>query len=385
MLPKNPGQWERIDRFLMSFSADEKVALVHDADPDGLCSAVLMNKLLQRLRGKPADLHLTPPKGTRNTVHPDTIAALKKKRVSKVIFTDLGVHEDAKLIKKLEKDFQMLIIDHHSFFSDITSERTVLAMPQLIADDIEPARYASTKIAYDIANRHTGMEDCDWIAAIGIISDMASSAWPDFLGNVFARHELKPNPKDWFRTDLGSVSGMFFSAMTIDEKNVNYCFDTLMRATEPKGALKDKKLLALRRAFDREINTWVQRAPKLMEKHPDKKLIWYEVKPKYRINSPVATILSLKPQYNDWVVLILEVGRDVVKISGRCQSQSVAVNRLLKESVKGLRDAAGGGHVPAAGAQLRTRDLPVFRQRILDGLGKNLYTTKPNQQTIAKR
>jgi len=380
MLPKNPERWERIDRFLMSFSPKEKIALVHDADPDGLCSAVVMNKLIQRLRGKPADLHVTPPKGIRNTVAPETAALLKKRKISKIIFTDLSLHEDAATLKKLEKQFEMLIVDHHALFSDVTTDRTVLALPQLLADDIEPARYASSKMAYDFANRHADLSDCDWIAATGTISDMASSAWPDFIAQVFARHNLKPNPKDWFHTDLGTISGAFLAAMTIDDKNVNYCFDVMMRAQSPKDVLKDKKLASLRKTYDREINTWITKAPKLMEKHDNLKLLWYEVSPKYRVNSPISTILSLKPQYYDWVIIILETGKGIVKVSGRCQSQRVRMNELLRNATKGLKDAAGGGHIPAAGASLRAADLDVFKKRILEGLSKNLYTTKENQQ-----
>ncbi len=384
MLPKNPAQWERIDRFLMSFSPDEKVAIIHDADPDGLCSAVVMSKLVERLRGKPADLHLNPPKGTRNTILPEVLELLKKKHITKVIFTDLPVHEDTAAIKKLEKQCTVLIIDHHTFFQDITSERTVLAMPQLLADDIDPSRYASSKLAYDLANRHSSMDESDWIAAIGTISDMAGSAWPEFLSQVFAKHGLKENPKDWFKTELGSVSGSFLAAMTIDEKNIDYCFDLVMRAQRPQDVFKDKKLSVLRKTFDKEINTWITQAPKLMEKHDKLKLIWYEVQPKYRVNSPISTILSLRPDYRDWVILIVDKRKDRVSISGRCQSQRVRMNDLLKNATNGLKDAAGGGHVPAAGATVQVKDLGVFKQRILEELSKNLYTPK-EKQPLKKR
>jgi len=379
MIPKNPEHWERIDRFLMSFSPKEKIAIVHDYDPDGLCSAVIMNRLIERLRGKPADLHFTPPRGAKNTVAPEVFAKLRQKKITKVIFTDLAVHEDAAAVKKLEKQCEIMIIDHHQFFHDLTSERTVLAMPQLLADDIDPSRYTSTKLAYDLANRHAGMEECDWIAAIGTISDMAGREWPEFLAQVFEKHKLRPNPKDWFKSDLGTVSGMFFSAMAIDAKNVEYCFDVLMRALKPQDVFKDKKLTALRNAFDKEINTWIMQAPKRMEKDEKLKLIWYEIAPKYHINSPIATILSLKPQYQDWVVTIIEKDKGVVSLSGRCQSKRVAMNLLLKDATKGLKDAAGGGHVPAAGAHVRAQDLAVFKQRILDMLSKNLYTHKEKQ------
>lgn len=379
MIPKNPEQWARIDRFMMSFSPKEKIAIIHDADPDGVCSAVVLNRMIERLRGKPADWHYSTRKPNRNTIAPDIVKALKSKKISKVIFTDLPVHEDAAAVKALEKECEILIIDHHTFFQDITSDRAVLAMPQLLADDIEPSRYTASKLAYDIANRHADMEDSAWIASVGLIGDMAGRNWPEFLSKVFEREKLKPNPHDWFRTTLGEVSEVLLAAMIIEEKNINYCYDALMKAKSPQDVLDDKKLRSLRKSFEAEISRWVREAPKLMEKHDNLKLIWYEISPKYHINSPVSTMISLNPKYTDWAVLVLEKDKEVVRISGRCQSGRVKMNELLKESVKGLKDAAGGGHIPAAGAHLRSSDAGKFRQRVIDGLSKNLYTNTDKQ------
>lgn len=374
MIPKNPKQWKRVDQFLMRFDPKEKIVVVHDADPDGLCSAVLLSRLIKKLRGKPVDYRLVQP-GERNTVHPKLLATFKKKKISKAIFVDLPVHEDEKGIKKLEKQCSSLIIDHHTFFKDVTSEKTVLAMPQLIADNIDPSRYCTSKLVYDFAARHASVEDLDWIAAIGIIADMAGKEWTGFLAKVFKKYGLKPNPKDWFHTKLGEISGMLFATMTVDKKNIGYCFRVLMKAAKPQEVFNDKKLKSYRQKFDKEINKWVSAAPKKAEKHKNVKLLWYEVKPKYRVNSPIATILSLKPEYKDWVVLIVDASGDKTKISGRCQSQRVKMNELLKATTKSLKNASGGGHVPAAGASVRKKDLPELKKKILGMLSKNLYTT----------
>jgi single-stranded DNA-specific DHH superfamily exonuclease len=380
MIPKNPQQWERIDRFMMSFSPQEKIAIIHDADPDGLCSAVVLSKLIEKLRGKPADLHYSTRKFVRNCVSPDVLQMLKQKKISKVIFTDLPVHEDADSVKRLEKQCEALIIDHHTFFHDITSERAVLAMPQLLADDVDPSKYTASKLAYDLANRHTDMEEFAWIASVGLIGDMGGSAWPDFLEKVFERQKLKPNPKDWFRTDLGSVSELLLSAMIIEDKNINYCYDLVMDASSPGDVLKDKKLVAIRKSFQQEISKWVKTAPSLMQKDDRLKLVWYEITPKYHINSPVSTILSLNPKFSDFVILLVEKDKDIVRVSGRCQSKRVKMNELLKNAVNGLKDSAGGGHIPAAGAHMNKSELQKFKKRILEMLSKNLYTNEPNQE-----
>ncbi len=297
---------------------------------------------------------------------------LKSKKVSKVIFTDLPVHEDSAAVKMLEKQCEILIIDHHTFSQDITSGRAILAMPQMLFDGADPSRYPASKLAYDLANRHADMEDCAWIAAVGLIGDI-------FLAKVFERIRLKPNPNNWFMTDLGKVSELLLAAMIIDDKNIDYCHDALMKAKAPKDLLDDKKLVTLRKSLEKEISRWVRDSPKLMQKDDRLKLIWYEIAPKHHINSPVSTALSLNPKYADYAILVIEKGRDIVRVSGRCQTGCIKMNQLLKNAVKGFKDSAGGGHIPAAGAHFMIADLLKFRQRILDMLSKNLYTHKENQ------
>ena len=286
MLPKNPEQWARIDKFLMSFSPQERVAIIYDADPDGICSAVLLSKMIGCLRGKPADFHYSTRKFLRNSVSPNILKLVRKKKISKVIFTDLPVHEDVASVRRLERYCEVLIIDHHTFFRDITSDRVVLAMPQLLAEDIDPARYPASKLAYDFANRHTNIECFAWIAAVGLIGDMAGSAWPEFLTDVFERQKLKPNPKDWFKTALGEISELLLAAMIIDDKNIGYCYDSLMKAKSPADILKDKKLVLLRKSLEKEISKWVRDAPKLMQKDDRLRLIWYEICLLYTSPSP---------------------------------------------------------------------------------------------------
>jgi single-stranded DNA-specific DHH superfamily exonuclease len=380
MMPKNPERWERIDRFMMSFSPQEKVAIIHDADPDGVCSAVVLSRMIEKLRGKPADLHYSTRKFVRNSITPDVMKMLKQKRISKVIFTDLPVHEDAAAVKRLEKQCEVLIIDHHTFFHDIISDRAVLAMPQILADDVDPSKYTASKLAYDLTSRHTNMEDYDWIASVGLIGDMGGSAWPEFLSKVFEHNKLKPNPNDWFRTELGKVSELLLGAMIVDDKYAGYCYDLLMKCKSPADVLADKKLSALRKSIEQETSKWVKSAQKLMQKDDKLRLIWYEISPKYHLNSPISTMLSLNPKYHDYAILVVEKNRDIVRVSGRCQSKRVKMNELLKNAVKGLKDAAGGGHIPAAGAHFKPADIGKFKERILEGLSKNLYTNQPNQE-----
>lgn len=377
MIPKNQAQWERIDRFLMSFSREEKIAIIHDYDPDGLASAVIISRMIERLRGKPADFVFPPPKGSKSTIAPEVFAELKKRRIKKVIIADLGVHEDSQAVKKLEKQCEILIIDHHQFFQDLTSERTVLAMPQLLADEIEPALYPSCKLSYDLANRHALMEDCDWIASAGIISDLAGSAWPDFLSRACGHNSLK-------QAELEVLPRTLFSAMSMDKKNVQYCYTALMNSSSPQDVLNDKKLSGLRKKYDAEINAWLSKAQKNAELHKDARLFWYEILPKYHVSSQLSTSIASKPQYKDWVVLVLERSKDFVRLSARCLSGRVRVNDLLRSATKGLKNAGGGGHPLRGGAHVLIKDLEVFKKKVIDGVSKGLYTQNEKPTTIKR-
>ena len=41
------------------------------------------------------------------------------------------------------------------------------------------------------------------------------------------------------------------------------------------------------------------------------------------------------------------------------------MNLLMKKGVEGLRDASGGGHIPASAARIREDDLGKFKENIL--------------------
>ena len=58
-----------------------------------------------------------------------------------------------------------------------------------------------------------------------------------------------------------------------------------------------------------------------------------------------------------------------VTLSARRQDRKKDMGKLLHDSVYGLPDGNGGGHVPAAGASLLRQDYPEFKKRLLENHG----------------
>ena len=82
---------------------------------------------------------------------------------------------------------------------------------------------------------------------------------------------------------------------------------------------------------------------------------------KYRIHSPLSTILGLKYPHN--TIIIIRAGRGIA-VSARRGDKKIAVNDFLEKAVKGFKGANAGGHIPAAGAGFHKKYLNTFKQRI---------------------
>jgi hypothetical protein len=119
--------------------------------------------------------------------------------------------------------------------------------------------------------------------------------------------------------------------------------------------------MKFKRAIDKELNYWIKRFNRKAEKHGD--LYWYEITPTHRVHSPISTILGLK--YPHRTILVLDARKPMISVSARRGDKAIAMNTLLEKAVAVLPNANAGGHVPAAGAGLRKRDLPIFKARVL--------------------
>jgi single-stranded DNA-specific DHH superfamily exonuclease len=87
---KNKKLVNKFKDFINSITKKDRVAVIHHTDPDGVCSGVIISKLVERARKKKIDLRINQ-KGNIHHITDRTLKKLKSKEINKVIITDLTV------------------------------------------------------------------------------------------------------------------------------------------------------------------------------------------------------------------------------------------------------------------------------------------------------
>jgi single-stranded DNA-specific DHH superfamily exonuclease len=361
---KNKKRIKRFKDFISSITKKDRVAVIHHTDPDGVCSGVILSKLVERIRKKKIDFRINQ-RGNIHYITDDTIKRLKAKKINKVIITDLTVDEHPVGVKKLSEFASVLIIDHHPVYNDLDSKKIVM-IKSFFVSDISSSRYCAAKLSYDLANLMVDLSDLDWLAAVGSIGDIATGPFRPWLRKVFRRHRIKLK-KDLFKTRLGGVAILISSAESFDVKNVKLCFDIIYKARTYRDVLKSR-LRVFRKKIDDELQHYIRNMRSLAEIYPDLDLIYYEMRPKYHTKSPLCTILGIK--YPNKTIVTVDLRKGMVSASARRSDSKVAVNKLLSGAVKGFKSANAGGHVFASGANFYKKDYKKFKKRIISLLKK---------------
>src|SRR3989338_3386777 len=211
---------KRIDEFVNSLDKDTKIGLIHDTDPDGICSGVLFNKAVERIRYRGVDFRIKQKHNDVGLTR-ETLDEIKSLKPDWVVVTDKAVDSDPVMFHEAEKYCKFLIFDHHRILADLNSEQTIFVKSQYINPKIDGSLYPTTKLVYDLLSKHVDLTDLDWIAAVGVISDMAQIQWTDFLDTVFAKYNVAKGT-NYFDSSIGKVSGLISTADTCGKSDESF-------------------------------------------------------------------------------------------------------------------------------------------------------------------
>src|SRR3989338_9367793 len=182
---------ERINAFkdfITSISPDDKVAVIHHTDPDGISSGVIIAKTIGQLRNRRIDLRINQGHG-EISVKSSTVTLMKENNINKVIIVDMSVDQQYSELVRITNFADVMIIDHHKIYNDLNSKKLILIKPQMLSN-IEPSSYPAAKLCFDLCSEVIDTENLDWVASLGVIGDVASQAWKDFLMKVFAKYTI---------------------------------------------------------------------------------------------------------------------------------------------------------------------------------------------------
>ncbi len=354
--PLNPALLHAWDMRMRAMNTKDRIAIIHDADPDGICAAAILTRLIERIRGKTVDLRLAREDGNHN-ISPDMITQLKKNKITHIITADLPVEENTQTLNQAAQFAHIIIIDHHKILSTPKNKKVLLIKPQLIWKEPNPAYYATAKMAYDLGSRICDLRDLEWIAGAGLIGDSGFMQWSTYLTALLKRLRIL-SKKNWFDTELGKVPSTISLALCFNKKYTARCYDELLSAKTWKE-FNASTLKKYRSAVEKEIKKHIHQFATVKQKDG---IYLYEMKPSYRITGTLSTILGHKHAHK--TVIIVDSSQDPICISARRNDSKIATNELLTCAIKNISGARGGGHIPAAGASVPKKHYHKFKEEL---------------------
>lgn len=364
-MPPENRVLERFDAVARSFSRDDRIALVHDLDADGVSSGALAYLGIRLLRGKAPDIVITQPHKTVELL-PGTLAAMRAARTGKLVIVDFAADQAGGSLSEAERIVgQVLVIDHHKDYGFRGNGRSFVIKPQLFSE-IEPSRYPCAKLVYDLFSRHVGLSPHSWIACVGLMGDNQLEQWKGFVEESARIHGTSVS-------ELWKVVESISAVEVLAPAKLGETLLLLADSGSPKDVLRSplakyrvrlgKKVAALYRKF---------RAKK--EVHKGLGLVWFEFRARESIKSALINKVS-NGLYPRWTVIVVQDrGNGFVDFSARRQDFRVKTNDLLENAVRGFENAGAGGHVPASAGRILKKDLPEFRKRIMDYLARGTFS-----------
>ena len=132
-------------------------------------------------------------------------------------------------------------------------------------------------------------------------------------------------------------------------------------AKTPKLIFKSR-FIKFEKILKKEIETGYRLAVECMESFPELELEFYKVESKNKIKSYVVnTISQEKP---NTTIILAQCSNGRCYFSARRQDFKIKMNELVEDAVRGIPNASGGGHIPAAAGSFPTEFGEQFKENV---------------------
>ncbi len=337
--------------FLQSIKDNEDIVVIFNNDGDGTCSAALLAKMLAGKIKKKKPFFISQPM----PMDKNLVDRIKTTLPNRIIFLDLPVDQQLPILKKVQGICSILIIDHHRFIRDVSSKNTVHMNPRFSSKNI----YQSTSyLTYKTCSKISDMSDSMWIAAVGMVSDYDLKDSQDVVAEIKKKYSIEQ--EKLYDTIFGRIADAISAVNATKAVNCENLVELFMKASGPEDIMANQHVINSYNEISSEMKNIMADFDHSAE-HVGK-TIFYNVKSKFNLRSPVSTKVS--ELYPDKIVIIYQKAGNKIKASMRNQSGNNDLTVLLKKAVSGL-DAAAGGHERAAGAIVAAKDWETFKERMV--------------------
>ena len=341
--------FEKFKKFVFSLKQSDRIAIVHDTDPDGCCSAALAFIGLKKIVPN-AKFFFETQAYIRSGIIESTMKKLAKIKPDKIIIVDLAFHREKSGLEKLSKNAEILYIDHHEMLGDINSKKIAFINAEMISSN--PGKYPAAKLCFDLFSKLFEMKKHAWLAGIGIFGDVSENAWKKFLKKSGNLKQMRK-----------AADAICAVESLNEEKGIPKVIRSLIQSKSEKDFLKKgflKYLKKYNKGMDKALNDFKKNS----KNFPKIELVLYEVNAKNQMKSKLSTTISLREKSKTFV-FFQKAEKGVYSISARRQDGKIAVNSLLQKAAEGFANASGGGHKAAAGGRVNEADLQGFKEKII--------------------
>jgi single-stranded DNA-specific DHH superfamily exonuclease len=339
------GSKEEFWRFVDSVKEEDKVGVITHLDLDGFSSAIFLEEILNSKGIKIDSIFFTGYKlGMFNKILP----GLENKGITKVFLTDVYADgTDPEGFEKLKQLSDVFVIDHHPVINK-DAENTIKT------EGHDCSAYAIFDLGKEI------IDEKKWkiLLYATMIAEMSYKSpenmefirkdYPD----VTEDNILDSLPGELCKNVAGAL--IYFSSL---KKNLKEAYDLLKKQDF-------EELRKYNEEVQKEIDFYLDKIKKEAEHYPEKDLYFYYFNPKFNVTSVVGTLFSNEHKDSSLIV-VSDIDDKMMKVSARNQNKRQDMGALLKKGIQGLKDAVGGGHVPAAGGSFLKKDLNKFKENIL--------------------
>ena len=353
--------------FLEKSEEDDNIGIIHHWDMDGTSSSVIISKILEEVRGDPAQWVSIPEKRAYHLSEDDHD---KIEDLDKLIILDFNLEAD-EMEKLLEDyDLEILMVDHHNF--NRKPEGVSFVNPREFEEDVY---IPCSKICLDIAESFGLKDELRWIAGMGVIQDFGVDSCPELFENLADEYD-KYLPDELTQQQLAKNCeyGRYSSILNIkpyrdSQHFAKLAYEALMNSDslmEIEAQEEYRQVYEVYLEMQDEFNEVLENYEDEREIDRDKMVIFFELDSEFNINSSIATNMSTKTP--EWIHLVVQKDKDEVNISGRCQSGRVDLGDLLQKALpeKAKEEGAeAGGHRKAAGASMHPDYYPEFKANFL--------------------
>ncbi|MDP3918576.1 MAG: DHHA1 domain-containing protein [Nanoarchaeota archaeon] len=332
---------------------------LHDDDPDGLSSYLILQKYIGRGKGMLFS-HQNSPELAHTFIriieseNPDLIVILDIAKTSEEFIDELPC--------------KVIHLDHH-YPLKLTSKNYKYYNPRVHNDeDARPTCYWAYKIT----------QENMWMSMIGCIAD-----WhiPEFAEEFNKKYpgllpEKYTSPGDiYFDSKLGDLSKSFTFLLKGTRHSVQKNIDALSKINDPfeilnetteSGKLIYKQFIKINKAYKSLLKDALDSHEELHNKNH--KIFLYNYVPMdYSFSSLLSTELIFR--FPDKVIIIARVKDGTTILSLR--SKTIKLPDKIKRALEGLH-GHGGGHDYACGTGVKSSDFPIFIQRMTDMINEEL-------------